>query len=874
MPSAILSGREPTRPTASRSVSDSVMPTFQPKPKLQRKKSNASLLYQGLGRGLSRVGSVMRRGGNSNNNSAPAADPQPSSSSTATSSVASSHTTGTKGRRAPKRSGSTTLQDLCEEAESAAERDMGARARAVPIKRSTPLSTYLPPPPPEKTNGVSRPFNVQHALHVTPDLDGLPSEWLESLKAQGVTDHDLLLITSAQRRQRTVPRHPIVRTITPIGTSRPPSPDSSRPTSAAPSPSPAKTESTLSATPSKDATPPTKGLPRARATTITRLGPPVSANPATSSPSQLTVPDQQTRGRGRGRSPTITSPPASSRRSLSAPQERVVTVKRSDSLLGKLLDEIDSKSSRPPHATDSEDEEELERRLSEDLRGFHDIRIPGEDGWAASMLAAWDKDNTLVHEVRGLGPSILARRLTQDGPHRPQSVGQPLSIPSSSSTGRSPTPDASAYVGGLSKPRSTSSLAIPSVDVDDVDDSSSSYYVRRRSKSFDQHIVDRSTLYSPPPPPPHPQRNAPNAGDTPPTSFRSPHAGRLRASCDSFGVAHTISTRSSFIAASNVSQRSQESRYRRHSDESLEGRVQTDDSHTTPEPSPSRSSSELNLGTPPTSDMSAGGNASAAHSDTKDRSLIHERLSVASAIEAARYRTVSMPIGSVDPPSTVPVDHETRHLSLPGDHHGLIREPSPAPSSVESLNSTMAHPCSPTEEDFYDQYLGVGWCSACSVSQTQGIGNMPAASASALGLSLNTQLEHTCTLGLGRHASVRSQASSYGADRASVLSAGGTSQLSRMSSIASSTHSYNLHEVTVHRAYTRVLRRVPERSETQHSSEAPSEVGGGESEADMSASANSADNWYSARQSMQSGSSAISALEEAVWRVAAREGCV
>ncbi|BEI88514.1 uncharacterized protein CcaverHIS019_0112320 [Cutaneotrichosporon cavernicola] len=763
MPSAILSGREPTRPTASRSVSDSVMPTFQPKPKLQRKKSNASLLYQGLGRGLSRVGSVMRRGGNSNNNSAPAADPQPSSSSTATSSVASSHTTGTKGRRAPKRSGSTTLQDLCEEAESAAERDMGARARAVPIKRSTPLSTYLPPPPPEKTNGVSRPFNVQHALHVTPDLDGLPSEWLESLKAQG-----------------------------------------------------------------------------------------------------------------RSASPTYSasSSDSSSRRSLSAPQERVVTVKRSDSLLGKLLDEIDSKSSRPPHATDSEDEEELERRLSEDLRGFHDIRIPGEDGWAASMLAAWDKDNTLVHEVRGLGPSILARRLTQDGPHRPQSVGQPLSIPSSSSTGRSPTPDASAYVGGLSKPRSTSSLAIPSVDVDDVDDSSSSYYVRRRSKSFDQHIVDRSTLYSPPPPPPHPQRNAPNAGDTPPTSFRSPHAGRLRASCDSFGVAHTISTRSSFIAASNVSQRSQESRYRRHSDESLEGRVQTDDSHTTPEPSPSRSSSELNLGTPPTSDMSAGGNASAAHSDTKDRSLIHERLSVASAIEAARYRTVSMPIGSVDPPSTVPVDHETRHLSLPGDHHGLIREPSPAPSSVESLNSTMAHPCSPTEEDFYDQYLGVGWCSACSVSQTQGIGNMPAASASALGLSLNTQLEHTCTLGLGRHASVRSQASSYGADRASVLSAGGTSQLSRMSSIASSTHSYNLHEVTVHRAYTRVLRRVPERSETQHSSEAPSEVGGGESEADMSASANSADNWYSARQSMQSGSSAISALEEAVWRVAAREGCV
>jgi hypothetical protein len=137
------------------------MPTFQPKPKLQRKKSNASLLYQGLGRGLSRVGSVMRRGGN-NTNGAPAADPQASASNTVPSRIASPTSTGTKGRR-PKRSGSTTLQDLCEEAEreNAAEKDTGARERAVPIRRSAPLSTYLPPPPPEKPNGVSRPFNVQ-----------------------------------------------------------------------------------------------------------------------------------------------------------------------------------------------------------------------------------------------------------------------------------------------------------------------------------------------------------------------------------------------------------------------------------------------------------------------------------------------------------------------------------------------------------------------------------------------------------------------------------------------------------------------------------------------------------------------------------------
>ncbi|GMK57766.1 hypothetical protein CspeluHIS016_0406000 [Cutaneotrichosporon spelunceum] len=886
MPSAILSRQEPTRPTASRSVSDSVMPTLQPKPKLQRKKSNASLLYKGLGRGLSRVGSVMRRGGNSNN-IVPPPDPQSSSSSSATSSVASSNTTDTKSRRQPSRCGSTTLQDLCEEAENAVvEKDPDARLRQAPIKRSVVLSTHLPPPSPEKVTGVSRPFNVQHSLHVTPELDGLPSKWLESLKAQGVTERDLLLITNAQSRQRAVPNHPIVRTITPIDTSRPPSPNSSRAPSAAPSPSPAKTESTILKTPSKDATPPNKGSHSARASSSTRLGSPVPAIPTTGSPSQLTVPGQQTRGRVQGRSSTITSPSASSRRNLKrTPQERGVAVKRSASLLGKLLDEIDSKSSRPsnhagdaraepliPLDPDSEDEEELVRRLSEDLRGFHGITIPGEDGWAASILAAWDKDNTLVQEVKGLGPSVLGRRLTQDGPHRPRSVEHPDTIASPSLPSRSPTPNASAYVGGLSKPRSASSLAIPSVDVDDVDDSSSGFYVRRRSHSFDQHIVDRSTLYSPPPPPPHPQRHIPDTGGTPPTSFRSPHGGRLRASRDSFGVAHTISSRSSFIAASSASQGSRESRHRRDSNDSLDGRVQTDDSHTTSDPSPSRSSSELNLGTPPTSGLSTGRKASSAgQSDTKNRSLIHERLSVASAIEAPRCRPVSMPLGSADPPLPISVDHhETRHLSLPLDHHGLVPQ---APSSVESLNSTMAQPYSPTEEDFYDQYLGVGWCSACSFSQTPGIGNMPAASTSVLGLSLNTPLEHTCTLGLSRHASVRSQASSYGADRASVLSVGGTSQLSRMSSIASSTHSYNLHEVTVHRAYTRVLRRVPERSETQQSSESPSEVGeSGESEANMSISVISADNWYSARQSMQSGSSAIAALEEAAWRVAVREG--
>ncbi|KLT42757.1 hypothetical protein CC85DRAFT_78645 [Cutaneotrichosporon oleaginosum] len=60
MPSAILSGEDQRPAAAPRSVSDSVMPTLQLKPKLQRKKSNASLLYQGLGRGLSRPACLAR----------------------------------------------------------------------------------------------------------------------------------------------------------------------------------------------------------------------------------------------------------------------------------------------------------------------------------------------------------------------------------------------------------------------------------------------------------------------------------------------------------------------------------------------------------------------------------------------------------------------------------------------------------------------------------------------------------------------------------------------------------------------------------------------------------------------------------------------
>ena len=43
---------------------------------------------------------------------------------------------------------------------------------------------------------------LKHDLHVSPDLVGLPAEWVDTLRAQGMTEQDLLLITAAKRAQR------------------------------------------------------------------------------------------------------------------------------------------------------------------------------------------------------------------------------------------------------------------------------------------------------------------------------------------------------------------------------------------------------------------------------------------------------------------------------------------------------------------------------------------------------------------------------------------------------------------------------------------------------------------------------------------------
>lgn len=156
MPSTIVNSE--ARPGhGGRSVSDSLMPTAAPKPKLQRKKSNASLLYQGLGRGLSRVGSVMRRSSNSSINSAATADQTTPAARGAPNAGSSSLPPRSTSRRPPppKRCGSTTLQDLCEEAEAAEREAESSRATTTPSSKPATASTHA------EDGSVSRPFNVQ-----------------------------------------------------------------------------------------------------------------------------------------------------------------------------------------------------------------------------------------------------------------------------------------------------------------------------------------------------------------------------------------------------------------------------------------------------------------------------------------------------------------------------------------------------------------------------------------------------------------------------------------------------------------------------------------------------------------------------------------
>ncbi|OCF76524.1 hypothetical protein I204_02221 [Kwoniella mangroviensis CBS 8886] len=138
---------------------------------LGRKRSSGQLLM-GLGKGLNRVGSVMRRNTDSNvDNTSPSKKGN----------AGGGGSTWRKGRGRK----TNDWQDGWEKVDRIGEEGDEGDA------------------------GIGRPFNVGHDLHVSPDLSDLPEQWLSSLKAQGLTESDLILISAARKKQHEAHRLPL-----------------------------------------------------------------------------------------------------------------------------------------------------------------------------------------------------------------------------------------------------------------------------------------------------------------------------------------------------------------------------------------------------------------------------------------------------------------------------------------------------------------------------------------------------------------------------------------------------------------------------------------------------------------------------------------
>ncbi|WRT65162.1 uncharacterized protein IL334_002105 [Kwoniella shivajii] len=147
--------------------SDATSSNFPAEGLLGRKRSSGQLL-SGLGKGLNRVGSVMRR---NTEGSIPTLSPRKANGGT-----------WRKGRR--RKTDEWLGQDESWEKVDRQNVDNG-------------------------DEGIGRPFNVEHDLHVSPDLSDLPESWLSSLKAQGLTESDLLLISASRRKQHHTQRVPL-----------------------------------------------------------------------------------------------------------------------------------------------------------------------------------------------------------------------------------------------------------------------------------------------------------------------------------------------------------------------------------------------------------------------------------------------------------------------------------------------------------------------------------------------------------------------------------------------------------------------------------------------------------------------------------------
>ncbi|WVQ97698.1 hypothetical protein IAU59_004812 [Kwoniella sp. CBS 9459] len=150
---------------------------------LGRKRSSGQLLM-GIGKGLNRVGSVMRRNtAEGSERASPGSNSKRANGSGADAGEAGGGAGPGKWRKGGRRKASQTPDERWEKIDrlEAGEGDAG----------------------------IGRPFNVGHDLHVSPDLGDLPPTWLESLKEQGLTESDLLLISAASKKQRATHQIPL-----------------------------------------------------------------------------------------------------------------------------------------------------------------------------------------------------------------------------------------------------------------------------------------------------------------------------------------------------------------------------------------------------------------------------------------------------------------------------------------------------------------------------------------------------------------------------------------------------------------------------------------------------------------------------------------
>ncbi|KAL1408497.1 hypothetical protein Q8F55_005309 [Vanrija albida] len=857
-------------------------------PTLSRKKSSASLLYRSVGRGLGRAASVMRRnntapealGGGGPTASTSAGGGQPRSTEPGSS---RHHPTGTWSSRRARRNPSVGLAELSEDtpalpviANKMSESPSPPKEAPSRITRSGTLSRRRKSriePPPVPDAGVSRPFNVQ--LHVTADLDGLPQEWLQSLKVQGLSEADLLLITAAQRRQRAVALTPI-RPITPGTTSR------------VASPPPVPPVVTVTASPAQVSFPDEPPRPKSQQR------------------ASVTSPNTPTYGESSGASASrrdsrSSAPPtrADSRRTRRHTFIDGNSLQRSSSIISKLLSDLDSISTRPSRpvtvVTDTlsppltgrpmssgtlktisdaegsarssiaESLHLLTRRLSDDLAGFRNIDVgAGEENWAASILAAWDVDKALSSVPERARTSVHVPPPV----HVPDYVPQPsLSVEheaeeteSVSAAVQGATPVPSPLPTPLVKPAAVAlapmSRLYPEDSSDDADAADESevagtdtgfettddhasddgdaegdepVHLRRRSRSFDWTVINRASTFTPlPPPPPRHVIRSPtpqsSVGHEPPRKITGLHLGsNKRKSVDSFGVLPSASA------------------YSEQSRRSL-------DSH-----SPGTPSSELGPG----SDNGGEGDESEAQdsSEVSSSNALHVRVEGAAPLGAVAREIEAFRPGHPFAPRSRSNTYETQesgHSTLSSEY--FKRYPlqaqriQPQPQAAASRSgsfpvsrsssdhasfpvSAVSVPVSPTAESSASGHNGAAHPFFTAWNPT-GFGASSLPKMSALGLCLTLEEPATPVVAPEAH------------DEPAGDALGDEARISVFSSATSS--AYSLHEATVQRAWPGVLRRVNESLEHCRSG---SESG----------SSNDAIN-------------ALGALEEAAWRMSISQG--